>query len=143
MKKPLRNLLPLAVACGAVSAICTDIVTAQSCYTSVGPASILRFGAGPVQQCNTTDGFGSPIIGAFFNTTFSSNTQVRKAYRQAGRDAERAYKDGVRCVNKLLENGAIDAGPADEHKYHLETEFEDLQAAWEDWYEDYYGELCN
>lgn len=143
MKKLLRNLLPLAVACGVFSAIYVDVVLAQSCYTSIGPASILRFGAGPVQQCNTTDGFGSPIIGAFFNTTFSSNTQVRKAYRQAERDAERAYKDGVRCVNKLLKIGAIGASSADEHRYHLETEYEDLQAAWEDWYEDYYGELCN
>ena len=143
MKKPLRNLLLLTVACGAFSVIHADIVTAQSCYASIGPASILRFGAGPVQTCNTTDGFGSPIIGAFFNTTFSSNVQVRKAYRQAERDAQRAYKDGVRCVNKLVKNGVIDVDQADEHKYHLETEYEDLQAAWEDWYEDYYGALCN
>ena len=45
-------------------------------------------------------------------------------------------------MKKLLQSGEIGSDAADRHLYHLKTEFEDLQATWEDWYEDYYGELC-
>ena len=140
MKKLLKNLLLLVVACGSSGAT-FETVLAQSCYDSAGNAGHNRFGAGRGWECNV-DGFGSPIIGAFYNDTFGSNEQVTKAYKIAGRDAIRAYNDGARCINKLPQSGDIDSDAADGHPYLLKTEFEDLQAAWEDWHEDYYGELC-
>ena len=143
MKKRLKNLLLLSVACGSFSALYAETILAQSCYEWVGPPGVLRFGAGPVEKCNIDGLWGSPIIGAFYNDTFGRNEQVRKAYKKAGREAKRAYKDGVRCVNKLLQNGEIDNEAADDHIYHLETEFEDLQATWEDWYEKNYGQICH
>lgn len=142
MKTPSKTLLLLLVICGAFGTVVTEAVWAQSCYRSAGNPGHNRFEAGPVWACNTSDGFGSPIIGAFYNDTFGSNAQVRKAYKAEERGAKRAYDDGVRCVNKLLQSGNINSAQAEEHSYHLKTEYEDLRAAWEDWYEEYYGALC-
>ena len=143
MKKRLITPLVLLVACGSFGALYAETILAQSCYTNTGPAEILRFGAGPVQQCNVDGVWGSALIGTFFNATFGTNADVRKTYKKAVRDAKRAYDDGVRCVKKLLNNGEISSVTADDHLYHLKTEYEDAIAAWEDWYEVVGGNMCN
>ena len=144
MIKPQKNLLLLLVACVSFGAAYPETPLAQSCYRSVGLGeTYFRFSEGPVQQCNVDGVWGSSFIGPVRNTTFGTNASIRKTYKEALRDAKRAYDDGVQCIKKLLSNEAIDRTLADDHLYHLKTEYEDTAASWEDWYEDYYGELCN
>ncbi|MDE0156940.1 MAG: hypothetical protein OXS28_15250 [Gammaproteobacteria bacterium] len=144
MKTPLKTLLLLLVACGACGAAVIDAARAQSCYRSVGVGeTYYRFGEGPAAQCNVDGVWGSSFIGPVRNATFSTNASIRKTYKQATRDAKRAYDDGVRCIEKLLGNEDIDRALADDHLYHLKTEYEDTADSWEDWYEEFYGNMCN
>ena len=141
MKKP--NLLILAVAFAALFTAYPDAPLAQSCYTSTGPGGHYRFREGPAQQCNVDGVYGSQFIGPVLNASFRTNSEVREVYKQALRQVQRAYDDGVQCVNKLARNGAINSELADDHLYHLKTEYEDAQASWEDWYEDVGGNMCD
>jgi len=68
---------------------------------------------------------------------------VKKAYKKAERDAKREYKERVRCVNKLLKKEKVAVSAADDHKFHLESEYDELRAAWENWYEEFHGKVCN
>lgn len=143
MKTPLKIPLLLLVACVSFGAVYPEAPLAQSCYTAASGNPAYRFSEGPVQQCNVDGVYGSTFIGPPINHQPRSNSEVRQIYKDAIRGAKRAYDDGTRCVTKLRSSKDTDSELADDHLYHLQTEYEDMVAAWEDWYEKFGGNMCD